>query len=272
MGGVPRGCVMFSRGGLNGGLHTLAADEKLGRITTDPGDDQAAWSPDGTKIVFNRYTGGDQNVYLMRAHGGAVTRLTKGRSNASPTWSSDGSRILFMREVAGRSDFFTMKPDGTDVRRLTSGHMNDGAPVWSPDDSTIVFVGTGLRNLTLYVMRADGSGRRSIRGVANAAGPKWSPDGTKIAFVDEDDGSIHVIDRDSAHSREVFDVSTLGVPTQPNFTEIAWSPDGTRLVFAAGDPYASHLYLVGIDGSGITRLTTGPVMDESPAWSSTECA
>ncbi|MDQ1459735.1 MAG: TolB protein [Actinomycetota bacterium] len=117
-------------------------------------------------------------------------------------------------------------------------------------------------------MRADGSGRRSIGGVA-AAWPKWSPDGTKIAFVNEDNGSIHVINRDGTNPRTVFDVTTLPVPTEPNFTEPAWSPDGTKLMFAAGDAYASFLYMVGLDGSGITQLTTGRVMDESPAWSST---
>lgn len=267
--GVPQGCVVFSRGGLNGGLRTLAANGTLGRITTDPGDDQAAWSPDGTKIVFNRYTRGDQNVYLMGANGGAVTRLTTGRSNASPTWSADGSRILFTREVAGRSDFYTMKPDGTDLRRLTRGRMNDGTPVWSPDGSTIAFVGSGVRSLSLYVMRADGSGRRSIGGVANAAWPRWSRDGTKIAFVNEDDGSIHVINRDGTNPRMVFDVRTLRVPTEPNFTELAWSPDGAKLLFAAGDSNSSYLYMVLVDGSGITQVTTGRVMDESPAWSST---
>jgi TolB protein len=269
MGRVPQGCAVFSRGGLDGGLHTLDADGTLRRITTDPGDDQAAWSPDGTKIVFNRYTEGDQNVYLTRAQGGTVTRLTTGRSNASPTWSPDGSRILFTKQVAGRTEFFTMKPDGTDLRRQARGRMSDGTPAWSPDGSTIAFVGSGSRSLSLYVMRADGSGRRNIGDAANAAWPKWFPDGTKIAFASEDDGSIHVVDRDGTDPRPVFDVTTLGVPTQPNFTEPAWSPDGTKLVFAAGDAYASHLYLVRVDGSGITQLTNGRVNDESPDWSYT---
>jgi Tol biopolymer transport system component len=54
---------------------------------------------------------------------------------------------------------------------------------------------------------------------------------------------------------------------QPNFTDLAWSPDGSELIFAAGNPKTSQLYEFGIRGSGITVLTTGPVTDESPAWS-----
>src|SRR5207245_2911564 len=93
---VSKGCVVFSRGGPDGGIHVLAADGTLRRITTDPGDDQAAWSPDGTKIVFNRFTKGDQQIYVMHANGGDLTRITAGTSDASPTWSPDGSSIAFV--------------------------------------------------------------------------------------------------------------------------------------------------------------------------------
>ena len=225
--------------------------------------------PTAREIAFIRYTNGDQNIYVMRSNGAGVRRLTTGRSNGSPTWSADGSRILFTREVTGRSDFYTMRPDGTDLRILTKGSRNDGSPVWSPDGSTIAFVGTGLRNLTLYVMRADGSSRRSIGGVGNAGSLTWSPDGTEIAFVDEDDGSIHVTNPDGSSQREVLDVTTPIGDTQPNFTQLAWSPDGTKLIFSAGNPQTSHLYEVGIRGSGIKQLTTGRVTDVSPAWSAT---
>jgi Tol biopolymer transport system component len=88
-------------------------------------------------------------------------------------------------------------------------------------------------------------------------------------FVDEDDGSIHVMNRDGTDQRNVFDVTTLPGGMVSNFTKAAWSPDGTELVFAAGNPHTSHLYVVGIDGTGIRQLTTGAVTDESPDWSST---
>jgi Tol biopolymer transport system component len=272
MSGVPQGCVVFSRGGPDGGLHLLGPDARARRITTEQGDDQAAWSPDGTRLVFNRENG-DQRVYVMNATGGGLAQLTTGTADASPTWSPDGSRILFMREVPGRWDFYAMKPDGTGLRRLIKGGVNDATAVWSPDGSSIAFVGTGSRNLALYLMRSNGSGRKRIGPDINAAWPRWSPDGTKIVFVDEDDGSIHVMKRDGTGQRKVFDVTTLpGDNMISNFTEAAWSPDGTNLVFAAGNPQTSHLYIVGIDGAGIRQLTTGAVTDESPDWSSSACA
>ena len=56
----------------------------------------------------------------------------------------------------------------------------------------------------------------------------------------------------------------------------SWSPDGTQLVVESGrdcapesgDPCLNDLYVVNVDGSGMTRLTnTVDVAEEQPAWS-----
>ncbi|MCU1467999.1 MAG: exported protein of unknown function [Actinomycetia bacterium] len=233
------------------------------RITTDPGDDQPEWSPDGTAIVFNRYVNGRQNVYLMHADGGAIRRLTTDGSSSGPQWSPDGSRIVFARETPGNADIYTMKPDGTDVTRLTHDVLREYGPVWSPDGASIAFV-AGTR---VYVMHADGSRARSI-GPDNAALPRWAPDGSKIAFVDETTGSLKVMNADGTGLRQIVDVTTLpgGSAFPANFTWPTWSPDGTQILFAAGSPTSSHLYIVGTDGTGFAQWTTGAVTDESPAW------
>jgi Tol biopolymer transport system component len=265
---VAQGCVVFSRGSADGGLQLLGSNRTPRRLTTDAGDWGPVWSPDGTKIVFNRYIGGNEYVYLIHADGSRLTQLTSSGSDAAPTWSADGSRILFTREVPGRSDFYTIKPDGTGLRRLTEGRAFDGGPVWSPDGTTIAFIGSGPANTSLYVMHADGSGRKRIGGAINVGWPRWSPNGHSIVFVNENDGSIQLINPDGRDPRKVFDVTTLHDAAVSNFTVPAWSPDGTKIIFAAGNSQTSHLYVVNFDGSGINQLTAGPVTDETPAWSS----
>jgi Tol biopolymer transport system component len=269
--GLSQGRVVFTRGAPDGGLHVMRADGTLTRITTDPGDWLPEWSPDGSEIVFNRFTNGNQNIYVMRADGSRIRRLTNDGSSSSPSWSPDGSRIVFARETPGHSDIYTMKADGTDQTRLTHDSLREGSPVWSPDGSQIAFVGdSGPSALHLFLMRADGSHARPI-GPDNAAWPRWAPDGSKIAFVDEGNGSIHVINVDGTGERQVVDVTTLsgGSGFGSNFTLPTWSPDGTKILFAAGNPTSSRLYIVIVDGARLEQLTTGAVTDETPAWSST---
>ena len=71
----------------------------------------------------------------------------------------------------------------------------DGLPLvermrWSPDGSRIAFAPfSHLGSVGIYVMNADGSGRRQITETANADGePAWSPDGRRIAFTSLRDG------------------------------------------------------------------------------------
>ena len=48
----------------------------------------------------------------------------------------------------------------------------------------------------------------------------------------------------------------------------AVSPDGTTVAFQRSVPGESpHIYLVGIDGTGLRRLTEGPAAEIAPAWS-----
>ena len=89
-------------------------------------------------------------------------------------------------------------------------------------------------------------------------------------FVNEGNGSAYVIKADGSGLSRVVDVASLpgGRDFPPNFTSrLAWSPDGRSLVFAAGKIGSSHLYVVRLDGSRITRLTHGAVEDQAPAWS-----
>ncbi len=270
-GRVPHGCVVFARGGPDGGLHVLGASGTPKRLTTVEGDFVPAWSPDGTMIAFER-DNGDQQLWVIDSHGSGLRRLTAGRSDGSPTWSPSGSQIRFTRGTVGHTDFDTVEVDGTGLRRLAIGHRDDGSPAWSPDGASIAFVTTDpAGNFGIFVMRADGSGRVRIAGQIQGAWPTWSPDGTQLAFVNEADGSIYVADRQGTRTRRVFDVRTLNNATEPNFTIPAWSPDGNSLVFAAGDPFVSHLYTVTLGGTRLTQLTTGTTTDESPAWSTTPC-
>ena len=113
----------------------------------------------------------------------------------------------------------------------------------------------------LVVMRADGSGRRTVTlSGRDDSHPSWSPDGTRIAF-DYFDGrrqQIAVLDLRSGR------VTTVGEGARPD-----WSPDGRRLVALDAEGF-DDLVTMNADGSGRHKLglSTAGIADETdPSWS-----
>ena len=71
------------------------------------------------------------------------------------------------------------------------------AGVWSPEGRKIAFLSKRDGNWDVYVMNADGSGKKNLtrnRGKDGPSGwpPAWSPDGRKITFVSDRDGTYEV--------------------------------------------------------------------------------
>ena len=92
----------------------------------------ARWSPDGSKIVFNTYAepkpGKDANIFTMRPDGTGLVQLTHltggGLQAYVGGWSPDGKQIVFHERTADESQpgidqLFVMNADGSHVRQLT---------------------------------------------------------------------------------------------------------------------------------------------------------
>lgn len=116
--------------------------------STDP-----AWSPDGSRIAYGRFsfsTGGDY-LWVMDADGSnkqpLVTNPRTGdpQFGGSPAWSPDGTKLAFDQclncEQGGSNyEIFVADLQTGAIDTLTSHPVEDYYPTWSPDGSRIAFV------------------------------------------------------------------------------------------------------------------------------------
>ena len=193
--------------------------------------------------------------------------------------------IVFTVSRAGWNEVWVMDASGEGRRRLTprpppgTDAAGNTDPSWSPDGARIAYVSTGTArreeasDQELYVMRADGSGKRRLtRNRIPEWNPTWAPDARRIAVARALDwgtervrGVIATVGLGGGESELLSDAARAD-PTI--IGDVAWSPDGTRVTFVrttVGERgFRSAIYVVGSDGSGERKLADDAMQ---PAWS-----
>lgn len=207
--------------------------------------------PDYSKgYVWGVYS--SYRIYYATDTGKILRDLTPWKGyNAEATVSEDGRKIVFTSSRDGDLDIYTMGSDGSGLRRLTDDLGYDGGPAISPDGNWIVYRAHHPKTpddvsrykallandfvsplaMDLYVMRADGSGKRQITELAGASfAPAFYPDGDHIIFSSNFEApttsefELYSIGRDGGSRRQI--TFTGGFNAFPMF-----SPDGRKLVF-----------------------------------------
>jgi Tol biopolymer transport system component len=262
------------------GISAVDADGGNERPLTDAGNQDPAWSADGT-IVFASSRDGKQTgpyrccdrfplpldeIYVMNADGSNPRRLTDSPGGEySPTWSPDARMIAFV--VNERIS--VMNADGSNPRRLSAAQGS--GPAWSPDGRTIAYTSTRTGDPEIYLTDADGSvTRRLTRNAPDSFDPAWSPHGATIAFASTRDRAphqdIYLMNADGSNVRRL-----THTPGADGYDQV-WLPDGRTIAFRNSNLLGGRVrrsngtYTIHVDGSELRVLTRG-VRGSMLAWS-----
>ncbi len=218
----------------------------------------AAFSPDGDRIVFTRfangYNVGPAELWIMNVDGSDPHRISLAEDQDSvnvpgAAWNAVRDEIVFASDREESDDIWAIRPDGSGMRRITE-HVPPPfwiEPVWSPDGEWIVFeadtqAATELEQRgTIFKVRADGTEATQLT-KRNGEDfddrlPNWSPDGARILFqrrlpddqeTEGDNWDIYVIDTDGDNPVNVSNARHLFN------TDNSWSSNSEWIASSSG--------------------------------------
>jgi Tol biopolymer transport system component len=187
------------------------------------------------------------NIYLAPATGGRPQLLFGSDAyDAEATLSPDGQTIVFTSAMDGDLEIYSIRVDGADLRRLTHEVGYDGGPFFSPDGSKIVY---RAHHPDDPAEIADYQ-RLLAQGLI------------RPGLVD-----VWVMDADGANKRQITDNGAA------NFAPF-FHPSGEKIIFSSNmhDPQRREfeLFMVGLDGTGLERITVHNDFDGFPMFSPTD--
>ena len=270
----PSGLIVFTADPTNDGpwySQLLVADLETGRVRQlthkAAGGYNPSWSPDGSQVAFDWVSDGPCNspacsrIFLINADGTRRRAFTPRKLRCEQAaWSPAGDRIAYVQwrrsaETDNRSSIWIRSVDGTKARRLTFAKAFDSAPVWSPDGTKIVFSrdakGSAYGN---YVINADGTGLRRLRGNRYTHITSWSSDGKRLtgtrSYGRFNNRFLSVVLKSDGSGERLLLRGGLGP---------VWSPENQFLAFVPEyeDIARGWVSVVRPDGTGRRRLFSG---------------
>jgi len=291
---------------INAGHEPETRPDGAFRLTNPPpdaSDQNPAFSPDGTRLLFTRfengYNEGPSAIYLLDLTSGAVSLLTAapGSDNVNlpgTSWNAATERITFASDREDTDEVWTMAADGSDLFRVTAhtpvlSQVEGTAsyfiePSFSPDGQWIVFEADpdapdDQQQGSIWKVRAEGTGLTQLTdgpsGDTDDRQPNWSPSGDRILFQrrapdpstgsgqDSDDWNLYTMAPDGSDVRQVT--------TAPSSdTDASWSPDGQWIVYSSdyGGLPVPNIFVIPASGGEPIRATRDETRhDGAPSWS-----
>jgi WD40-like Beta Propeller Repeat len=216
------------------GIYTMRSSDggdlvRLTRAPKDHEDQPQGYSPDGSRILFERVSDVEPSAeYIVNADGTGLVRLSASDLWAADfvlgaDWSPDGSAVAFVAAVesGGHPGLYVVNADGTGLRQIVTPDVGGLTARWSPDGRWIAS-STCLRcGPQVFLIHPDGTGRVALTDGSDGSTsltPVWSPDGSWLLYqTQQADGRVTLwtMRPDGSDRSRVADAGT-------DLSDVAW--------------------------------------------------
>ncbi len=195
------------------------------------------------------------------------------QGNYGARWSPDGTKIAIVaidKYSTGVQELFLLETTRGKITRVGNPFVNSFF-CWSPDGKSIVYsqqhrAATGAQVNDLFLVDVNSLRIVPLTHNERATDPWFSPDGTKIVYA------IHQGTRSNLAVLNIETGERHIITDFPTWTEVftpCWSPQGDEIAFSIWDEQGHRdIACIRPDGTGLRWLTSDPIDDRYPAWSS----
>ncbi|HUF76055.1 MAG TPA: protein kinase [Longimicrobiales bacterium] len=195
----------------------------LNTLTVRLNADWPVWTPDGERVLFNRFTGvggGAHDVYWIRADNAAPAEPFWPENPAgehAQDFSPDGRHLVYQeREVpeVGPQDLSLFSMETGDRISLLDGPGREIQADVSPDGRWLAYVSDESGSDEVYVTEFPEPRSRTKISTGPARSPVWSPSGEELFYMRADGGAILAV---AVTTSPTFSASAPRVLVQGDF-------------------------------------------------------